>query len=145
MNIRLYTEGELIEYRRRWPIWRPVAVTALGAALIGGGVLMTLQARSNFDSFDQRVRDNCSMGGCFPDKTLTDLKDRGNTYQKLAAISYTAGGVALAAGIALFTVDRSVPYRIDPEGQRRDVASRGPLLAPYVGPGMAGLVGTGTF
>jgi hypothetical protein len=142
MNIRLFTEGELIQYRRRWPLWRPVAVTAAGAALIATGVVLTLQARNRFDSYDNRVNSKCSNGGCPPgDSELTNLRDQGNTFQRLAAVSYVAGGVVLAAGVALFTLDRSVPYRVDPEGQRRDLASRSPLLTPFLAPGMAGVVG----
>jgi tetratricopeptide (TPR) repeat protein len=142
INIRLFTEGELIQYRRRWPMWRPVAVTAAGAVLLATGVVLTIQSRNRFDSYDNQVNAKCSTnGGCVGDTELANLKDQGNTLQKLATVSYVAGGVVLAAGVALLTLDRSVPYRVDPEGQRRDVASRGPLLTPFLAPGMAGVVG----
>jgi PEGA domain len=141
ISLRLYTAGELIEYRRKWPIWRPAAVTALGAALAITGVVFTLEARSKFDSYDTQVNTNCAAGGCVPDSSLNNLKSSGDTFQTLSIISYVAGGVALAAGISWLAFDRSVPYRIDPEGQKRDVASREPSLVPFVGPGMAGLAG----
>jgi tetratricopeptide (TPR) repeat protein len=145
INLRLYTSGELIEYRRRWPLWRPIAVTAGGAALLLGGVIFTIESKNKFNAFDQRVNSSCLGGGCLPDATLTNLKNQGNTFQTLAAIGYIAGGVAVAAGVSLFVADRSVPFRVDPEGQRRDVASAWPLLAPFFGPGMAGIAGTGRF
>lgn len=146
INLRLYTEGELIEYRRRWPLWRPVAVAALGAAIIAGGIVFTLQARDKFDQFDERVRNNCASGGCIPDASLNDLRSQGNSYEKIAAVAYITGGLALAGGVALLFIDRSVPYRIDPEGQRRDVSQRererNARVTPFIGLGSAGLQGT---
>ena len=43
----------------------------------------------------------------------------------------------------LLIMDRSIPYRVDPESEHRDVASAS--LAPFVAPGMAGLVAAGRF
>jgi tetratricopeptide (TPR) repeat protein len=140
INLRLYTAGELIEYRRRWPLWRPVTVTALGGALIAAGVVLTIEARNKFNSYDNAVTANCPSGGCLPN-TFIDTKNKGDTLQNLATVAYVAGGVALAAGISLLVVDRAVPYRLDPEGQRRDVASREPAWTPFLAPGMAGFVG----
>jgi hypothetical protein len=150
INLRLYTSGELIEYRRRWPLWRPITVTAGGAALLLAGVVFTIESKNKFNAFDQRVTGMCATAatmndGCAPDSSFTNLKNQGNTFQTLAAIGYIAGGVAVATGISLFVADRSVPFRVDPEGQRRDIASAWPLFTPFVGPGLAGIAGTGRF
>jgi len=45
----------------------------------------------------------------------------------------------------LLILDRSIPYRVDPESEHRDVASTSPSLAPFVAPGMAGLAAAGRF
>jgi hypothetical protein len=76
---------------------------------------------------------------------LTKLKDRGETYQRLATISFVAGGVIAAAGVVLLVLDRSTPYRVDPEGERRDLAGSTAFVSPLLGPGLAGLAGTGRF
>jgi hypothetical protein len=149
LTLKLYTSGELIAYRRRWPLWRPVTVTVLGAAIVATGVVMTLEARNRFQSYDNQVRSLCSIGGC-ADGGPVSLKNQGNTFERLATISYAAGGAILATGLALLVVDRSIPYRVDPNGERRDMAagqeaSPSLAMAPLLGPGLAGLVGTGRF
>jgi hypothetical protein len=155
LNLKLYTSGELIEYRRHYPIWRPAAVAALGGALIATGVILTVQARNNFNAYDNSVGNLCAAGsvpgvpGCSPSDpnytALEDLNNKGKSYQRLATISFVAGGVIAGAGVLLLVLDRSTPYRVDPESERRDFARSGPVVTPVLGPGMAGLVGTGRF
>ena len=159
VNLKLYTAGDLIEYRRRYPIWQPVAVAALGGALLVTGVVFSVQSGNNFDAYDKSAFNVCSMGtvagvpGCAPSDpsypALKRLKDRGESYQRLATVSYIAGGAIAAAGVLFLVLDRSTPYRVDPEGERRDLASiwpsLWPSLSPVLGPGMTGLVGTGRF
>jgi len=154
VNLKLYTAGDLIEYRRRYPIWRPAAVAALGGALLVTGVVFSVQSRNNFDAYDNSALNVCRVGtagvpGCAPDDpnypALKRLKDRGDSYQRLATVSYIAGGAIAAAGVLFLVLDRSVPYRVDPEGERRDLASTWPSLSPILGPGLAGLVSTGRF
>jgi len=150
LQLKLYTSGELIDYRRRWPLWRPVAVTVLGGLLLATGAVMTFEARDRFKSYDDQVRAQCAMGGCPAASPFADLKDQGNTFQRAAVIAYSVGGAMVATGVLLLIVDRSVPYRVDPEGERQDVASRGrtrvePVLSPVLGPRLAGVVGTVRF
>ena len=154
MTLKLYTAGELIEYHRRYPIWRPVAVTILGGALLATGVIMTLEARHSFDTFDASVSNVCRGNGagqigCSPSDpsfaALQDMKQQGETFRRLATISYVAGGAVVGAGILLLVLDRSTPYRVDPEGERREMVSVAPALSPLIGPGLAGLVGAGRF
>ena len=52
----------------------------------------------------------------------------------------------------MLVLDRSTPYRVDPEGERRDLArvsssALGPLacLGPLLDTGMIGLTGAGRF
>ena len=147
VDLKLYTAGDLIEYRRRWPMWRPISVVAAGTVILAAGLVFTLEARSRFSSYDAGASStNCINGGCLPSSAegmnLTNLKQQGDRFNTLATISYAVGGVALATGVALLLVDRSVAYRIDPNGgERRDTAA----LSPFVAPGTAGLVASGRF
>ena len=160
LDLKLYTSGDLIEYRRRYPVWRPAAVAAFGGVLLLTGVVFTVQARKNFDAFDASSSNVCAppggIAGCaktdpnFP--ALDRLRQRGNTYQKLATASYIAGGVIAGAGVLLLVLDRSTPYRVDPDGERRDLArasstSLGPLawFGPLLDSGTIGLAGSGRF
>jgi hypothetical protein len=155
LDLKLYTAGDLIEYRRRYPVWRPAAVAALGGALLVTGVIFTVQSRNNFDAYDKSSLNLCRGGtvpgvpGCAPNDSnyaaLKDLRDRGESYQRLATVSYIAGGVIGAAGVLLLVLDRSTPYRVDPEGERRELARASTFVSPVFGPGMAGLMGTGRF
>ena len=149
MNLKLYTSGDLIGYRRRYPIWRPLAVAGFGGVLLVTGAIMTLQAQKNFNAFDTSATQVCPAPGCGPSDpnfgALSDLHKRGNTYETLATISYIAGGSIAAAGVLLLIMDRSIPYRVDPESERRDVASVSPSLAPLLAPGLAGLAAAGRF
>ncbi len=149
INLRLYTSGDLIGYRRLYPIWRPVAIAAFGGVLLATGAIFTLQAQKNFNAFDSSAMQVCPVGGCGTTDTsypaLNDLRNRGNTYKTLATISYIAGGSIAAAGVLLLVLDRSTPYRVDPEADRRDVASSTPLFSPFVASGLAGLAATGRF
>ena len=154
VNLKLYTAGDLIEYRRRYPIWRPASVAAFGGVLLAAGVIFTVQSGRNFDAYDASSLNVCRVGtggvpGCAPGDSnyaaLTKLKDRGETYQRLATISFVAGGVIAAAGVVLLVLDRSTPYRVDPEGERRDPTGTTAFVSPLLGPGLAGLAGTGRF
>ncbi len=149
MNLRLYTSADLIGYRRRYPIWRPVAVAAFGGVLLATGAIFTLQAQKNINAFDNSATMVCPASGCATTDPsyagLNDLRNRASTYKTLAAISYIAGGTIAAAGVMLLIMDRSIPYRVDPEAEHRDVASASPSLAPFVAPGMAGLAAAGRF
>jgi hypothetical protein len=151
VELKLYTAGDLIEYRRRWPIARPITVVAVGTAILAAGLVFTLEARSRFSSYDNTASNtNCiQMSGCVPGSpdgmNLANLKQQGDRFNTLATISYAVGGTALATGVVLLLVDKSVAYRIDPNGgERRDTAALSPV-APFVAPGAAGLVASGRF
>jgi tetratricopeptide (TPR) repeat protein len=156
LQLKLYTSGELIGYRRRYPLWRPVAVAGFGGALLLAGVAMSLQAQKYFNAYDDSVGARClnpptdpgrpGCGTSNPDyPALSDLKRRGNLYRTLATTSLVAGGSIAAAGLVLLLLDRPTPYRVDPEGEPRDLASARSYLVPVLGAGMAGLAGGGSF
>jgi len=149
INLRLYTAGDLIGYRRRYPIWRPIAVAAFGGVLLATGAIMSLQASKNVTAFDNSATAVCPAMGCVPGSAdyvaLDQIRKRANTYQTLATISYVAGGTIAAAGLVLLIMDRSIPYRVDPESEHRDVARLSPSFSPLLAPGLAGFAATGRF
>jgi tetratricopeptide (TPR) repeat protein len=156
MNLKLYTAGDLIGYRRRYPIWRPIAIAAFGGVLLATGAIMSVQASKNINAFDNSATAICPASGCVPGSAdyaaLDQIHKRANTYQTLATISYIAGGTIAAAGVLLLIMDRSIPYRVDPESEHRDVARRSssfslsfsPSFSP-LGGGLAGFAATGRF
>jgi len=91
----------------------------------------------------------CPAMGCVPGSSdyaaLDQMRKRANTYETLATISYVAGGTIAAAGLVLLILDRSVPYRVDPESEHRDVARLSPSISPLLAPGLAGFAATGRF
>ncbi len=153
MNLKLYTAGDLIGYRRRYPIWRPIAVAAFGGVLLATGAIMSLQSQKNINAFDNSATAVCPASGCVPGSAdyaaLDQIHKRANTYKTLATISYVAGGTIAAAGVLLLILDRSIPYRVDPESEHGDVARLSPSFSlsfsPLGGPGLAGFAATGRF
>jgi hypothetical protein len=145
-HLNVYSPGELIGYRRRWPVAEPVLVTAAGGAFLIAGAILSIEARDRFKAFDDQVRNDptCTMG-CLPSSDLTSIRDRGHLYQNLAAVSYAVGGVALAGGALLLYMNRSIPYRIDPSERGAPAGGGGIDVAPMVGMHEAGLVGTARF
>jgi tetratricopeptide (TPR) repeat protein len=140
-RLQVYTENELIGYRHRWPVWQPIALTAAGAVFLAGGGILTVQSKNSFNSYDERLRTmpECRTG-CVPDESVTSLKTRGETLQKLSFVSYGVGGAALAVGVVLLLLNRSTPYRIEPAEGKQSAS-----VVPFLGPREAGIVGTARF
>jgi hypothetical protein len=147
-TLKLYKADELIGYRRRWPLWRPVAVTVAGVALLAVGGVMTLEARDRFNAFDAYSANSCAAG-CQDDPELARLQSEANRFKMVGAFLYAAGGVAVAAGVALLVVDRAVPYQVNPDVDRMDgkgvALARFPAVTPWLGIGNAGVLGTWRF
>src|SRR6185369_9288020 len=93
LRLKVYAAGELIGYRRNWDTWKPIAVTVAGGVLLAAGVVMTLEARSQLDTYDSRLAGKCPAG-CVPEPAIQGYKDRGETLQTLSWISYALGAVA---------------------------------------------------
>jgi hypothetical protein len=140
-QVKLYKPEELIEYRRPWPMWGPVMLTGAGALILATGAVLTVNARDRFRDFDEQVatRQSCAAG-CVPDSELERSKNQGETFQTLAVVSYAVGGAAVAGGIVLMVLNRSVPHRIEP-GERVTAFS----VAPSFGPGHASMLASGRF
>lgn len=142
--IHLYSEQDLTRYRRRWPTWGPITLTAVGGlAALGGGAAWLL-ADQNYKEYDSAVTGACPTGCNANDSALTDLESTRQTADRYDALTMpllVGGGVALAAGVVLLYLNRAEPYQITPKEAGVEQFS----LLPALGPSSAALVGQGRF
>lgn len=143
-NLKLYSEDDLTQYRRRWSTWVPWSVVGAGVVVGGAGALLHMQAANDFKNFDQGVT---QCGGCFPPSSLAGKKSQGDTFQSIAIGSYVAGGAILATGAVLLYMNRLQPYRIDTSTDVDPSASSKPevTVLPYVAPNQGGLTALARF
>lgn len=143
LDYRLYTEEELTRYHRLWPAWRPWAVVGLGAALAGGGFLFQGRATERYRSFDEGVL-RCSSAnndrGCLPPSELLEQRARGNTFQRAALGTLSAGGAALALGLTLTYFNRLQARTISPDEHEKSL-----ILTPVAGSEQGGVLATFRF
>lgn len=145
VRIQLYSEADLTRYKRLWPTWGPITVTAVGGlAAVGGGVLMYV-AEQEYDDYDAKVASACPIGCSADDPTLVELdatRRSAENYDAFALPLVIGGGVTLAAGAVLLYLNRAEAYQITPE--EAGVFDRVSIV-PSVGPSVAGVVGQGRF
>jgi len=138
IDLKLFTADDLTHYKRRWPNWMPYTVLGAGVLLAGLGGILHWQASESFKSYDAGVN-ACAManqsGGCMPDGGLAGKKSAGENLQVGAFTLYAVGGLAIAAGITLVTLNRARPFRVSPESDKLS-------LTPLAGPNGGGLVAT---
>ena len=142
----LFTEDQLLRTKRLMPSWVPITVGGLGAAIVGGGVFLHLNAKSTFAEYDAGVKDCAAAdptGGCTtPPNGLFDKKTSANTKQTIAFGAYALGGAAFAAGVTLFVLNRPQTYRVNP----KEVAEpNGVSLVPILSRDVTGLAAIGRF
>ncbi len=147
MELKLFTDAELTREKRKMPVWVPYTVLGAGVVLGGVGALMHSSAKGGFDDYDAAIA-RCAQtdpsGGCsMPTPATFDLKASAENKQTLAATMYVAGGLALAAGVALVIINRPEAYRIDPLSKQAE--ELGVSLTPVFGPGLTGFAASGRF
>ncbi|QRN98386.1 hypothetical protein JRI60_04805 [Archangium violaceum] len=111
LNLKLYTEEQLIVHRSRWPVWIPWAVMGSGLAVAAGGGLLHLQTDKDYRGFDAGI---VQCGGCEPEPGLANTRARGDTLQTAAYGAYALGGAALVGSAVLLYLNRPQPHRINP-------------------------------
>jgi tetratricopeptide (TPR) repeat protein len=151
ITLRVYTEEELTMSQRRWSAWVPAVPIVAGTLLVGGGVTALLLSRNKMDQFEEGLASRCGLSSaqrsCPPTDELNELKDQASTYQNLAAAGFIGGGVTLATGIVLFSLNRRTNYLLTPEEleqQRREAARQSATVVPVLAPGTLGVVAAGT-
>lgn len=136
IELKLFTVAELTRYRRKWATWKPMAVVGGGAAVTILGGIFHVMARSNFHSYDDGI---VACGGCVPDSGLAGKKDSAEWQQTAAIVSYTVGGLAMAAGATLVYMNRARAYRVDVQDKSSKTLPPPVAVVPMLGPGTVGL------
>jgi len=126
LDLKLYTNDDLIQYRRRWPAATPWLVVGAGVAMAAGSGWMHMQARDNLGTFDRGI---VACGGCLLTPNLADTLNRGKTLQTAAIGGYALGGAALVTGAVLVYLNQPEPYRVDPKDKQLEVVGISPVLS----------------
>lgn len=146
LDLKLFTDAELTRYKRRYPKWLPWTVVGAGAAIVGIGGLLHVQAKNGFADYDQAIRDCAAgqaTGGCMAGGSVFDKKSSAETKQTMAFTAYALGGLALAGGVVLVILNQPSSYRIDPFKESDQAHSVS--VTPLVGPDLVGAAAVGRF
>ncbi len=148
--LRIYTEEELTTSRRRWSAWVPTVPIVAGALLAGGGVAAQLMSQRKMNQFESELDSRCGFSSnqrsCAPTADLNQLKDDSETYQVLSLTGLVAGGVTLATGLVLLSLNRRTNFRLTPEEleeERRAAARTTTAVVPLIAPGTIGVAASG--
>ncbi|WP_225410211.1 PEGA domain-containing protein [Stigmatella hybrida] len=140
LALKLYTAEELTRYRRHWSAWKPWALMGAGVAVALGGGALHMQSRDSYRDFDTQVS---ACGGCVPPQGVTDLRIRGDNFQRAALGTYALGGAAVITGAVLAYINRPQPYRINPGAVESETQAVN--LAPLLGGRERGIQATFRF
>ncbi|HEX8437017.1 hypothetical protein [Archangium sp.] len=127
LDLKLYTDSDLIQYKRRWPAVTPWLAVGAGVAVAAGSGWLHMQARDNLSAFDKGIDER---GGTplAQAPNLQSTLNRGNTFQNVAMGGYALGGAALLTGAVLVYLNQPQPYRVDPNQKQVEVMTIAPLL-----------------
>jgi tetratricopeptide (TPR) repeat protein len=136
IDLRMFTAEQLTRYKRRWPLYMPVAVLAAGVVVAGVGGILQWQASESFKAYDRSIT-TCSLGsatgGCTPNGALAGKRSAGEAMQGTALAFYGVGAALIAAGGVLAYMNRARPYHVD-EGEAPPL-----VVAPVVSSSAAGV------
>jgi hypothetical protein len=138
--LKLITLSEATDASRRWAVWKPGLVTAVGGVIVAaGGVLHTL-AFKNFSTYDDKVAlTKCGtpmddpFSGCFkgdPELLRYDgLLRRARQQQQIAIGGYIVGVSLIATGVALLYMNRPRLEEMEPNRPPARRFSMGPMVS----------------
>jgi tetratricopeptide (TPR) repeat protein len=93
---------------RRWHAWKPWALFGAGLVVAAVGVPLILDAKSNYDRFDQAIATSCPAGcapGALPTSAV-EARDRAAAENGAAIAMFAAGGVVAASGVVLLILNQ---------------------------------------
>lgn len=112
IDVKLMTIESATFTKTRWATWKPWAVTGVGLAVTGLGVLLEFDALSIRSEYSAAVRDQCTKA-CLPsdlDATAQALDDRWRRREVVAISTLAVGGAVLATGVTMLILNRPKPY-----------------------------------
>lgn len=141
VELRLITLNEASDKNRRWAVWKPWAVVALGTAVAVTGGVFHSRSSASYEAYDDDfIRLPCVTNEGSPGCTKDDIPpsmqtrlDRADLQQKVAIGAYAAGGAILATGVVLLYMNR--PRTVEEAPHTSQIT-----LAPDLSPSSLGLV-----
>lgn len=124
---------------RKFAAWIPWAVVLGGGAVLGVSGYFDYASSRGFDEFDAAFDERCPLGcqaGQIPPDFQQQL-DSSRTQQNISRITYTIGGLAFTAGVALLYINRERVVRI--KGDREEPAVS---VVPVIGRSDVGVATT---
>jgi hypothetical protein len=115
VNVRSYEDS--FTYERRYATWVPWAVTGIGIATFGAGVLLELNAQGRMGDYDRAIAERCAATGCdltdpapgSVEESLVELRDSAETRHTVALATVVVGAGVVIAGVVLIV--RNQPVR----------------------------------
>lgn len=103
---------------RRWATWQPWTVLGSGALIGLAGVPVFLQARKDFETYDDEIARVCPAG-CSKDElpqTVADARKRARSENTIAVGMFATGGALVATGVVLVILNQP---RLEPDPDQR--------------------------
>lgn len=138
IDVRLVPLADASTVKRRWPVWKPWAITAGGAALVVIGVGFELAARSNVDDYELELARACPSGceeSSLP-AAVRGLESRARWENVTGIAALTVGGLGLAAGLTAVILNQPRRLQVDESGRV--------VVAPMLGDSV-GIAASGRF
>jgi hypothetical protein len=144
LPLKVYRAEDLVVYKKKFAGWVPWVPTISGVLVAGGGVALSLAAKSSFDQFDSDLAAPCAdQGQCSPSPDSNGLLGQGETFQVLSIVAYAVGGTALATGLVMFSINQPKQFRLTPE--ERNAGVGGVAVVPWFTTSGGGLATSGKF
>ncbi|HMA96635.1 MAG TPA: PEGA domain-containing protein [Polyangiaceae bacterium] len=140
LDIKLYTEGDLVEMSRPVPFWIPVAVTGVGVGMVVTGAILATRSNTLYERYDSSISEKYP-DGTQASRTRLDWRDDAGTLKTWSTISYIAGAATVTGGGLWMWFNRSRTKTYTPEQRERNTTT----VTPIVSAGVVGAIATGRF
>lgn len=129
VDMHLLTIAEATKTRRRWAVWKPLAVIGGGVGLASLALLFESASRNSREAYDVQLRQMCPDTPCAQDALPESIWRRARTERVLAVSFGLLGAATLATGTILLILNRATQV----------LPAQGANLAPIIAPHTAGM------